>query len=340
VAYAWDIPLLEGYQYYFLRNYSLSESVSGFWGGVNPAILKELWTGRYDAVLLTGWYYASSILAFFGGWLTHTPIFIYGDSVSIQRRPWWIRAIKRIVLTGLFRTFSAFLISGTFNREFYAQYDVPVSKMFPFPWAIDNEYFFQQAARGRRQRAETRRQFGIPVDKPIIVFSGKLIPRKRPLDLLQAFEKLGSDAVLLYVGEGELREELEHYVQEHNIFGVQFIGFVNQSHIPLVLSACDIFCLPSAHDPRGTVVNEAMACGLPVVVSEGVGVWGEEDIVRPGENGFVHKIGDIQALANYLHRLLSDEKLRLQMGQRSQAIIEKWGYEECLDGLLNALHHV
>jgi len=340
VAYAWDIPLLEGYRSCFLRNYSPRASVSGFWGGINPGILKELQVRQFDAVLVMGWFYATFILAFVGAWLSRTPILIYGDSVSIGRRPWWVRVLKRMVLTSLFRTFGGFLISGTFNREFYAHYGVPASKMFPFPWAIDNETFFRQASLGRQKRAYTRKRWGIPLDKPIIVFCGKLLPRKRPMDLLQAFARLELDAALVYVGEGELRAELECYVQEHNIAGVVFLGFVNQSQIPLILSACDIFCLPSTHDPRGTVVNEAMACGLPIVVSEGVGVWGEGDIVQPGVNGFVHKIGDVETLRQHLRQLVADGELRLQMGQSSQRIIGKWGYHECIVGLLEASRYV
>lgn len=335
--YAWDIQLLDGYRNVFLQNLSPSKSVSNFFGCVNPGIFLALWQGHYDAILVNGWSVFSHWLAFFSAWLSRTPIFVYGDSVSIQRRPWYIHLLKRLVLTPLFSTFSGFLISGTFNQDFYSSYRVPSRRMFKFPWAIDNDRFFVSSDAARANRNSVRASWGIPKELPTAIFSGKLIRRKRPADLLRAVEQLQGHWGLVFVGEGSERKMLESYVREHDVKYVRFLGFVNQADMPNVYSFCDVLCMPSEHDPRCTVVNEAMACALPVVISKGVGVWGEGDIVRHGVNGFVHEIGDVQSLVHFLSVLGNDRDLRETMSRASRQIIQKWSYREDEEGLIAAL---
>ncbi len=339
ISYAWDIPLLEGYRYRFLRNLS-PRPAPGPLGCVNPGVVAALWRQRFDAILVNGWNTPSHWLAFLGAWMSRTPVCLTGDTAGIYPRPWYVRAAKRVMLTLLFRTCSAFLFTGSLNREFYLSFGVPPAKLFFYPWAIDNERFSKVAEEARTRRPELRSEWGVSDDLPLVLFCGKLIPRKRPLDLLRAVGRLSHDVGVVVAGEGELRAQMEALVRQHDIRHTVFLGFINQRELPAVMSACDIFCLPSEEDPRGTAVNEAMACGLPIVISKGVGVWGEGDIVRHGENGFVHEIGDVEQLAAYLERLAGSAELRRQMGDRSRDIIRQWSYDACVDGVLAALRHV
>jgi glycosyltransferase involved in cell wall biosynthesis len=188
-------------------------------------------------------------------------------------------------------------------------------------------------------RASLRDELGVPQDAVVILFSGKLMSRKRPLHAIQALEqmRLREKAALLFMGDGEERYMLETYVQERGLRNVRFLGFINQARMPQIYGASDIMVLPSTYDPRGTVVNEAMACGLPVVISDRVGVWGAGDILREGENGFVVPVGDITRLAQVLDTLTHDSALREKMGRRSLEIIGTWDYEKDVDGILAAL---
>ena len=140
-------------------------------------------------------------------------------------------------------------------------------------------------------------------------------------------------AAVVFLGHGELRSELEAFAREHDVHAV-FAGFVNQADLPKHYAMCDVFVLPSTYEPRGAVINEAMACGLPVVVTDRCGSLG--DIVQEDDNAFVYPAGNADALAQHLDRLMDDD-LRMRMGQRSREIIATWDYDRGVAGVKQAL---
>jgi glycosyltransferase involved in cell wall biosynthesis len=139
----------------------------------------------------------------------------------------------------------------------------------------------------------------------------------------------------MFVGDGESRAEMEAWVAKEGVRGVHFAGFRNQSELPEVLTAADVFVLPSKLETWGLVVNEAMCFALPVVVTDKVGAGG--DLVRHGVNGFVYPVGDVDALAAHLRQLLADAGLRQRMGIESRGIIRKWSYAEDVDVIAESL---
>ncbi len=341
IARQWDIPLLDGYPYKILRNYSLRPSVSHFGGLINSGILQELRKGNYDAVFVHGWGHATSWLAFFGTWMARTPfLMVRGEATLLYPRPLWQGMGKRVLLRFLFRRIGAFLAIGTFNTQFYRTYGVPAEQIFLVPYAVDNEFFMKGAEVWRPRRNEIREELGVPRDVPIVLYSGKLIERKRPMDLLRAFQQVsgGEKAALVFVGEGNQRPLLEAYAKAAGLSSVLFTGFKNQTELPPFYAVADIFVLPSVHDPWGTVVNEAMCFGLPVITTDLVGASG--DLVRDNENGFVYKAADVTALARHLQVLIQDPGKRLAMGRRSLEMISTWTYDVGVEGILNALEFV
>ena len=151
-------------------------------------------------------------------------------------------------------------------------------------------------------------------------------------------EHAGARFHLAMVGSGELEGELRGLAQALGLAGVTFPGFVNQSGLPAVYAAADVFVLPSENEPWGLAVNEAMCAGLPIVTTAAVGC--AADLVRPGVNGAVIAPGDVGALAAALSPMLADVGLRRQMGDASREIIAHWSYAECLAGLRQALASV
>jgi glycosyltransferase involved in cell wall biosynthesis len=171
----------------------------------------------------------------------------------------------------------------------------------------------------------------------VILFSAKLQSWKRPFDLLQAFAKaMITNALLVFVGEGPLKEQLE---SEANVLGVarrvRFLGFVNQGMLPSVYRSADLMVLPSEYEPFGVVVNEAMCCGCPVVASDRVGA--ARDLVAPTEAGFVYRCGDTEALAAILRRVAIDGRLLESVARSCLAHMQTWSPEHNIAATITAI---
>jgi glycosyltransferase involved in cell wall biosynthesis len=330
----WDLDLLTGYRHVFLRNFGWGNS---YWRLLNPGIMTTLPRGGYDAVIFfVGWGTVSSILGMATCWLAGIPFFLFSDSSFLPATDSLPSRLRERALRGLCRRACAFLISGALNARYYEHYGADPLRFFPLPWAIDNERFETASRFAPGEREAMRTRFGVAPHQTAIAFAGKLIPRKGPMMLLEAVHRMvhRDRVVVVFLGQGELRDPLEEYARSHGV-QVHFPGFVNQADLPKHYAAADIFVLPSFDDPRATVINEAMACGLPVVVSDRCGPIG--DIARDGDNAFVFHAGDTDALAAALDRLTVDPALRLQMSARSREIISRWDYQRGVEGVREAL---
>jgi glycosyltransferase involved in cell wall biosynthesis len=232
-----------------------------------------------------------------------------------------------------------FLAIGSANRDYYLANGVAADKVSLVPYAVDNHFFAARAAEAAPRRDKLRADLGLEPGRPVILYASKFQARKRPGDLLRAYERVVAACAvppyLLYVGDGELRPELEAEVAAKRLGGVRFLGFRNQTELPAIYDLCEAFVLPSVHEPWGLVVNEVMAVGRTVIVSDEVGCV--PDLVKPGVNGFVFRAGDVAALAEALLAVaISPDRIRA-MGARSREIIEGWSFREDLAGLRQAL---
>ena len=156
------------------------------------------------------------------------------------------------------------------------------------PYAVDNEFFRTAAERARPHRERLRAELGLQPGRAVILFASKMQPHKRAADLLEAYARLSPDtaaepaAYLVFAGDGEERARLERRARALKWDSIRFIGFRNQSELPALYDLCDVFVLPSEHEPWGLVVNEAMNAGKPVIVSDRVGAG--PDLVEDGVN--------------------------------------------------------
>jgi glycosyltransferase involved in cell wall biosynthesis len=216
-------------------------------------------------------------------------------------------------------------------------------KIFMMPYAVDNEFFSKKANCCSSAREALRHTLGLQKGRPIILFASKLSERKRPVDLLNAYSriahKLNLKPYLLIVGEGEMRPTLEREIKLLKIEDdVQLLGFKNQCELPCYYDLCDVFVLPSLFEPWGLVVNEVMAAGRAIIVSDQVGSG--YDLVKHGKNGFVFRAGDIEGLADALYCILMDRNVCRSMGEHSRSIIDQWDFEHDLKGFRQALECV
>ncbi len=328
----WDVPLLDGYRYHFLK-------------GVTN-LLKWLVEDKPNFLLVYGWNSFTNWGAIFLSKLLGMKTLLLGESPlnqELMKEP-KRRFVKKVLLGGvLFKLIDRFLYIGEENKKFYQYYGVPDTKLFFAPYAVDNMRFQETAHELKPKRDELREKNSIGPNDIVVLSVGKLIPKKRPLDTLKAFALLEASchapAVhVIFTGDGELRLALEAYVQQHKLENVHFVGFKNQTELPAYYTLADIFVLPSgAGETWGLVVNEAMNFGLPVVISDlpGSGF----DLVHDGVNGFRFPVGDIEELSQKLKKLIEDETMRRRFGEESSKIIQGYSYEKDIEGLLRALRH-
>lgn len=337
VSFNWDIPMFEGYSWTALENVSRKPGLGTFFGASTPGIGETLTANRPDAMIITGWQSFSLLQGLWACKRLRIPLIVRAESNALRERPWWIRMLHRVLLS----RFDAFLSIGKANQDFYLRNGVAAAKIFPCRYFVDNERIGSQYRACLGKRAQLRDAWGISAQSTCFVFTGKLQEKKRIMDLLHALNAARSsraDLHLLVVGSGELMEAAKNLVTAEQL-PVTFAGFLNQTEIAKAYAAADCLVLPSDYgETWGLVVNEAMVCGLPVIVSDRVGSG--PDLVAEGVTGMVFPFGDIEALAACLVRITADPALRASMGARGLQRIADYSVERAVQGTLQALDFV
>jgi glycosyltransferase involved in cell wall biosynthesis len=260
------------------------------------------------------------------------------DQTLLSPRARWKTVMKSVGLPCLLGgSFGLFV--GTENRRWFARWGVPERRLFHVPYAVDNDALRIAAHDLAPQREQLRAELGIESEAgPVILSLGRLVPKKQPSHLLDAFRQVRTNArcTLLVVGSGLLEKELRQKVAAEAIPDVVFAGFLDQTQIARAYVAADVFALVSSHDETwGLVVNEAMNFGLPIVVSDRVG--SASDLVKNGHNGFVVPHDDLAALVAALNRLVMSNDLRMRLGEASRQMISRWTYDVTADCLVAAV---
>jgi glycosyltransferase involved in cell wall biosynthesis len=336
----WDIPLLDGYDYQVLRNVSSRPSLTAFGGCDTPEVGRVLRERAFAALVVNGWVVKSCLQGLWACRRLGIPCIVRGESNVFRHRPFWVRALHRLLL----RQYAAALPIGVANRRFYLDNGMPPEKLFDAPYCVDNGRFATEAAQLRPSRSELRRSWGIPETACAFLFCGKLEAKKRPMDALEALEHiLGGGAPrravhLLFAGDGPLRAELHERVAARHL-PVTFAGFLNQSEVTRAYVAADALVLPSDDgETWGLVVNEAMACALPALLSDRVGC--HPDLVLEGQTGYVYPVADCRALAGHMRTLAASPHLRVRLGAEASNRIRAYSIGRAVEGTRRALLHV
>ena len=334
----WDVDLLSGYRAVFLGIRSTKRTPHGFWSLIVPEIWSEIRSGQYDVVWLHGYNYAAYLIAFLAAKSKGLPVFMRGETHLELSRTGCKRRVHKFLFSRGFRFVDAFLAIGSANRKYYKAMGVPDHKIFNVPYTVDNDRFIAGSSLIQEERDAVRTRLGLPLNKPVVLYASKFMRRKHPDDLIRAAALLrdrGYNFSVLMVGSGGIDAELRALVKNLGLINVLFGGFVNQSELPRIYAASDVFVLPSENEPWGLIVNEVMCAGIPVIVSDEVGCV--PDLVKDGINGYHIKARSPQSLADALERVLADPKRRNDMGRKSLTMIRNWSYEQCRVGLLEAL---
>ena len=330
VAFDWDVDLLSGYENRFLKNVARVPSTQTFAGCNTPEIAEEISAGRFDAFVVPGWSLRSYWQAVRACRRARVPVMVRGDSQLAGQRGGAVGRVKGVVFPHMLKQFDACLYVGQRNREYLEHYGVAAKRLFFSPHCVDNDAFGRASAAARgvggRGPSGSRRR---------VLFVGRLVDSKRPMDVVQAVVRLvseGQPVDLVIAGAGELQGRMEEAARTAGV-DAKFLGFVNQSQLPGVYASSDVIVLPSiATETWGLVVNEAMACGVPAVVSDAVGCG--PDLILPGATGAVAPLGDVPALATSIASVLAlDPSLtRRALAER----MEIYSPARAADGVLEA----
>lgn len=337
VPFRWDTPLLDGYPNAFLKN--IARTPGFHFSGCDTPVVADIIASRlFDAWIVNGWKVKSDWQAMKACWKHRIPMLIRGDSHLLDYKPWHVRVAKRYMLGRWIPRFSRYLTVGRLNEEYYKFYGADPSRFFPVRHFVDNGRFASQAHEANTRSIELRAKWKIRRGAVVFLFAGKFIDKKRPLDIIYALERLwrgGGNVHLLMVGDGELRPACEEYSIQKGL-PVTFTGFLNQGEIAQAYASSDVLVLPSSYaETWGLVVNEAMACGLPAIVSERVGC--APDLVKPGETGMIFQASHLDALIRAMGLYAQDPSLARKHGENAKQHIEHYSVKAAADNTVAAV---
>ena len=337
VPFVWDVSLLSGYDHRFLRNVARRPGLN-FFGCDTPEIAQIVRAREVDVLLVHGWHFKSYCQAIAACRRCRVPIILRADSHLLEPRPVLLRVAREVVHRVLVPQFDAYLSVGPLNEEYCRHFGADASRFFRAGHFVDNAWWSHSVAEATACRDALRRRWNVPDDALTLVFAGKFIPRKRPLELLGALRRLRDAPVhVLMAGDGPLRRQVERIVTEERL-PVTLLGFINQSAMPEVYAAGDLLVLPSREESWGMVVNEAMASGLPAIVTDRVGC--SPDLIRQGETGTCIPANRADALAEAIRTYLTDRGRVRREGQAARRHIAQFSATNAAEQLLRAANRV
>ncbi len=340
-AFSWDSDLLSGYEAVFLpeAGHKIKDICGISTKGLDEA-LKKLNPG---AVLLVGYNPRFHQAAFWQSIRMGIPVLFRGEATDYTSRLNPVKAVFRDLFLELFYSrCTRILYAGRRYYDHFKRFRIPEQKLIFSPYCVDTALFQLDPASRKKIRGQIRSEHQTGEDDTIILFSGKLSRRKGPDFLVEAIRRL-PDPIrnrvrILFMGDGELRDELEQLAKKSPSVKIDLVGFKNQTEISAYYCAADVLVLPSHYgETWGLVVNEALHHGIPCVVSEAVGC--APDLVESGVTGERFKTGSSADLAEAIIRamgLIQNPDTARQCRSRA----EQYSMPRAAEGIARAYHEV
>jgi glycosyltransferase involved in cell wall biosynthesis len=298
----------------------------GLWSALNRLSPQVIICGGYN--------YIASWEALLWARRRHVEFVLWSESNAQDARTGraWVESLKAYFL----RKCDRFVVPGIASLEYLKLLGSAGKKILTAPNAVENSFFATQAAKTRAHAAEFREKLKLPLR--YILFSGRLVPGKGVFDLLEDYATLESglrsEVGLVFAGDGVSRGKLMQWAKRISPGVICFPGFTQREDLAGLYALADTLVLPTHSDPWGLVVNEAMACGLPIIVSNVAGC--SADLVKDGWNGYVVPPRDAKKLSVAINLILRQDELRQEMGVHSLERIHNYTPEACAGGLAAA----
>jgi glycosyltransferase involved in cell wall biosynthesis len=302
---------------------------------LTPGVVPALEEIRPDVVVISGWSTFAAQAAIVWCRARGVPYVLVVESHDEGPRPGWRRTVKDTVVPRVVSNASGVLVTGSLARNSMVARGASPDRVHVFANTVDVDEFGVRASRLTQRRHELRATLGAGDGDVVVLSVARLAPEKGLDALVRAVADAGDDRLLFVVaGDGPDRARLESLARELGTRLV-LVGDVDWGRIVELYVAADVFALLSEREPWAVVVNEAAACGLPLVLSDRVGA--AHDLLRDGENGVLVPAGDVAAAARALRALAADAELRRAHGNRSRELAAGWGYGPSVEGFLAAV---
>ena len=299
---------------------------------ITPGIWRFLDEGKFDLVVIAGWAVFAAQAAILWCRCHQVPYVLNAENHLRERRPSWVKTVKGLVLPRVIPQAAGMLVSGSLAREHALYYGARADRVVVFPNTPDITAFAAKADDLRSRRDAIRSGLGVEANEVVVLQVGRLIPLKGADVLVPAVGEAQRESHvairLLLTGEGSERHNLERLAGREGV-NLTMTGQVEGDELIALYVAADIFALLSRRETWGIVVNEAMACGLPIVLSSAVGAAG--DLLEPGRNGILVEPGDESGAAAAIAALARDAPTRAMFGERSRSLVDDWGFAKSLD---------
>lgn len=303
----------------------------------NYTTFSELKKASPNIVISCGWDSLASYMAYLYCKI-HNKKFILWAGSTINEQS-WRRAVSKPLVKFLVRNSDACIAYGTRAKEYLMHLGAKKERIFIGWNTVDNSFFETTSPITAEEKDVLKLKLGIK-NRLVILTVGRLVPGKGIDTLLEAFsclKKEVNDVSLLIVGSGPEEDSLKRKCVQDNIDDIIFAGFVDYNEMPKYFGISDLFVFPSFIDIWGLVINEAMACGLPVITTEKVGA--SVDLVKNGINGFVIKEKAPSELYDAMRKIVTDNELRLKMAASSRQIISNFNLEHTAEGIKAAISY-
>lgn len=286
------------------------------------------------AIICGGYNYFASWEALSWARRHHVDFVLWSESNSrdARRQLPWVESMKSYFLESCHR----FVVPGKASFAYLQSMGLPQSSILLAPNAVDNHWFAVQSDRIRARASDFQKKFNLP--SRFILFSGRLVREKGVFDLLDAYGRLEDDIRsqlgLVFAGDGKCKSELQQKTRRIHPGTICFPGFVHREELAGLYAFADALVLPTHSDTWGLVVNEGMACSLPIIVTDVAGC--SADLVEDGWNGYVVSARNPEKLRSAIESLFRNPELRQLMCQRSFERIRNYTPEACARGLAAA----
>ena len=333
----WDLDWPWRFRGEVLPGRALLGNHNGYW---NPAILNRLRACKYDAIILGGYNHFTMLAAAWYARRQGIPYLLMCESFHGLTRPWYSRVLKGPLVRWIVRGAAGILPTGLLAREYLVSYGGREERCCFVPNVPDVSGLYRSSLELSQQREGVRRVLGLRPG-PVILFVGRLIWKKGVDILIDALPGLCPrwDLQLVIAGDGPEKARLESQVQRAGLGEhVKFIGFQQPRELPRWYCAADVFALPSRTEPWGVVVLEALASGLPVVVTDKVGC--HPDVINHPRVGEVVRSEDREVMRQALAKFLQNLPSREEVHNLWEPVREKMSYQVIAGNLVGLLSKV